>query len=729
MPEMELLAPAGTLETFFAAVESGADAIYAGLPGLNARNLARDLRVEELGAMIDHCHHLGKKLYIAANSLMLEQEIPLAAKQLAILEELNPDGLIVQDLGILRLVSHFFPGIALHASTLMAAHNSTAVNFFASLGCRRVVLARELTCKEIEQVRARCPDVELEVFIHGAMCYSFSGLCLFSSYLGGKSGLRGRCVQPCRRAYATGGQGDRKGGRKENSRYLFSMNDLSGLEVVQQLRQSGVRSLKIEGRLRSAHYVRSVVTAYRTLLDAPEGEEEGALKVAREMVEEAMSRKTSPGYFFSPQPETAISPQHSGNMGMYLGRFSTVKVVGDRQVCRFVIKKPMMDGDRLRIQLEPGGERLSFRVRELFVGGVPQEIARQGDRVSFALPEKIQFPAGGGYADVYRVDGPSAVLHQETRIHDSLRKVSSHLQAANKRVTAKAEMVIDAIGYSETPIADSNDQTGKRAGRLAWWLYTDSLKLVISDTNLRPQQYLLPFTKSLVGQAGTLKTRMGKRIRQITWALPPIIPENSLVGIQRQIHTLIRSGFRSFQLGHVSQIMLFGEEKVHLCCDYTLNLSNSQAVRLLNEMGVENCQTSLELDRQALWQLAVNIPKNTMGGGNSRFALGLTVYGKPALFTSRLAGSHLPLGKKVISPKQEDYVVRKDDGLVQTFAGRPFSLLPFQDELYSAGFDYLIVDIRGEAAGKRMLGELAERIRNTGRYAKLSTFNYLNKLA
>ena len=218
MAAMELLAPAGTVETFGAALDGGADAIYVGAPGFNARNLARDLRIEEIGAMIRHCHSLGKKLYIAANSLLLEKELPLVIENLALLQELRPDALIVQDLGLIRLVRHYFPELKLHGSTLMTVHNSDGVHFQAELGCERVVLSREMTLKEIGAISARKGDTELEIFIHGAMCFSYSGLCLFSSYLGGKSSMRGRCVQPCRRAYSSGGKGSGGKGGKSTGR-------------------------------------------------------------------------------------------------------------------------------------------------------------------------------------------------------------------------------------------------------------------------------------------------------------------------------------------------------------------------------------------------------------------------------------------------------------------------------------------------------------------------------
>ena len=198
---MELLAPAGNAENFYAALNSGADAVYLGAPGINARNLGRDLQYEDIAVMIEYAHSLGKRVYLAANSLILEKDLRHLIRSLAVFEKLQPDALIVQDLAVLGLVSRYFPSLAIHASTLMGASNSLGVDLLSRIGCKRVVLARELTVQEIAQLHKKT-DIELEVFIHGAMCYSFSGMCLFSSYLGGKSGLRGRCVQPCRRGYS-----------------------------------------------------------------------------------------------------------------------------------------------------------------------------------------------------------------------------------------------------------------------------------------------------------------------------------------------------------------------------------------------------------------------------------------------------------------------------------------------------------------------------------------------
>ncbi|MEW6502236.1 MAG: peptidase U32 family protein, partial [Thermodesulfobacteriota bacterium] len=174
---MELLAPAGSLEAFSAAVAAGADAIYIGAPALNARALAKQFSLAEIAAMIDHAHGHGVKVYVAMNSLMKEAEIPAAVRLLAAIEELAADAVILQDLGVYGLAREHFPKLRLHASTLLLAHNSMAVHHFAAMGFQRVVLAREVTTAEIRQFRKESP-VELEVFVQGAMCFSYSGLCL-----------------------------------------------------------------------------------------------------------------------------------------------------------------------------------------------------------------------------------------------------------------------------------------------------------------------------------------------------------------------------------------------------------------------------------------------------------------------------------------------------------------------------------------------------------------------
>lgn len=747
---MELLAPVGSLETFGAALAGGADAVYVGAPGFNARNLARDVRLEEIGAMIDHCHGLNKKLYIAANSLILEKELPLVIENLTLLQELQPDALIVQDLGLVRLVRRYFPELKLHGSTLTTVHNSDGVRFQAELGCERVVLARELTLKEIGTIAAGRGQTELEIFIHGAMCFSYSGLCLFSSYLGGKSGLRGRCVQPCRRAYSSGGRtssgkGTKAPGSKGDAgRYLFSMNDLTGLEAIPFLKQVGISSLKIEGRLRSPHYVHCIVGAYRKVLDADPQDQDEALVEAKVLVDQAMSRKTTSGYFFSPQPAEATSPHHSGNMGIHLGRFTVTRMVGAQLTCRFVTKGSLAVGDRLRLHVEPSGERTAFRLKSLFILGQPQDSAVPGSKVSIELP--AGFAAGiNGHVEVYKVDGglPAGSFHDGVL---QTARVSRELAVKKKKLAATVQRIVSLVCETGGGIPAGEQvevkstgamtkrpyrpQPGRKKLPLDWWLKTDSLKLILGDLPLSPDRYLLGFNKQTVNQAGKMKGALGKKARMLTWALPPVIMENDLPKVQKQIQLLLRTGFRSFQLGHLSQKLLFKGEKAHLFTDYTANLYNNQAVAMAGELGITAAQAGIEMDRATLQDLFNGCRANwaASGSGSRNIPVGLMVYGAPALYTSRLAPDYFPYEKQILSPRDEPYVIRKKDGYTQTFPDKPFSLLPYLDDLKEMGVKYVVVDISGGTNSKREMQDLDDRLHNTGRYSKLSTFNFLGKL-
>lgn len=789
---MELLAPVGSTENFHVALESGADAVYVGAPGFNARNLSRDIRLEEIGAMIDHCHDRDKKLYIAANSLVLEKEMSAVIEQLTLLEALKPDALIVQDMGMIRLINDYFPGLPIHGSTLTTAHNSESVHVMQNLGCDRVVLAREMTLKEIEIIAERSGGTELEIFIHGAMCFSYSGLCMFSSYLGGKSSLRGRCVQPCRRAYKQGGRADLgasdknkrgqrpgskpgrgKGGnanrRPQNKRagvpsradYLFSMNDLSGLEVVPDLREMGIASLKIEGRLRSAHYVENIVRAYRLMIDSTPENEYQSLKEATKLADQAMSRKTSTGYFFTPQPAEAISHLHSGNMGLHLGRFTKAEGKGKSAFARLRLKESLAVGDRLRLHMEPGGDRLAYTLKELGSNaGKAVSRAVAGEQVRVVLPEDL---AGKKFAccDLYKVDAKTGIYRETILPISEKRKEIDKIfvQKREKMLGVSQEALVEHDEFPELieeheihKVAlkpDRKNFKASRAGRGArgnpdtnlhkklklpfeWWLRLDSPKAILNPLPFTPDRFILNFEKNMIRQAAQIKRYLGKQARLVIWALPPIIPENELGRVRKNIRILISSGYRSFQLSHMSQLELFGREKVHIYGDYSLNMTNSQSLLFASQIGFEGIQLSMETDRDNLAQNLASYKSlttvNKTDDGVTRVPIGMTIFGRPPLYTARLAASHFHFDREVISPKDETFVIRKRDGFTQTYPTKPFSLLPYLKDLKQLGLNYAVIDLSGGSGGTREIEDVAGRLAGTGRIGKLPTFNYLGDL-
>ena len=256
--DFELLAPAGNINIFKAVIEAGADAVYVGGSMFGARAYANNFDEEELLYAIDYAHLKGVKVYLTVNTLLKNDEIEKLYDYLLPFYERGLDAVLVQDLGALKLIHDRFPDLAVHTSTQMTVTGIDGVRFLKQFGVQRVVMAREVSLAEMKEIHEKC-GMEIEAFVHGALCYSYSGQCLFSSMLGGRSGNRGRCAQPCRLPYCVGNKKDT---------YILSLKDMCGIKDLQKLKESGVYSLKIEGRMKQAGYASGVVAYYRRYIDS-----------------------------------------------------------------------------------------------------------------------------------------------------------------------------------------------------------------------------------------------------------------------------------------------------------------------------------------------------------------------------------------------------------------------------------------------------------------------------
>ena len=379
----ELLAPAGNFETALAAFDAGADAVYCGLPEFSARAFADNLSVDDLKNLLRYARGSGaargssdsrssrdsrgtrRKVYVTFNTLIDEDDIEPAVEQLAKLDEIRPDALIVQDLGVARLCRRYFPGLELHASTQLVAHNLEGVLAMKELGFRRVVLARELSLEEIASIAKRC-GVELECFIHGARCYSISGLCLFGAMEKGRSGNRGKCPYCCRLPY------EDDAGRKTLS---FSMKDLRLGEDVRKLVDAGVASLKIEGRMKSALYVASVTRYYREILDSTRELSTAvgstAIVSRRQLsvadLETVFSRRTTKLYFDGVKSsDSPVDPESLGHLGAEIGVVK--RITKDREGLswlRFHTARGLEKHDGLQFEAMVDGKHVGMGVVEM----------------------------------------------------------------------------------------------------------------------------------------------------------------------------------------------------------------------------------------------------------------------------------------------------------------------------------------------------------------------------
>jgi len=436
----ELLSPAGSLEAFFAAMEKGADAVYAGLREFSARAKAKNFTLSQMERMTAYAHHHGKKLYVTLNTLVKEAELPQLVDTLASLEAMQVDGVIVQDMAVARLAREFFPGIPLHASTQMTIHNSLGVRQLEELGFERVVLARELHIDEISSIVSTV-KAEIECFIHGALCFSISGQCFFSSFLGGHSGNRGRCAQPCRRQYK----------HKGKEGYYLSTNDFSSIEMVPALVKAGVASLKIEGRMKSAEYVASVIGAYRMVLDAPEGSHDAAVAEAKALLKLSFGRVPTKGFLASQTPTDISTPSIKGATGRYLGDIREIR--GNR--ISFETRDRLHVGDRVRVQPKTDMAGRAFTVKELFLGGKKVMSAKENTMISTSSP----FPFKLGDS-VFKVSSETAFTMSENaclRRLDTVKTDSTPcsltLSHANLSLTIEAK-VAGARFTTEFPLGE-----------------------------------------------------------------------------------------------------------------------------------------------------------------------------------------------------------------------------------------------------------------------------------
>ncbi len=373
LEQTELLAPAGDFDTALAAFEAGADAVYCGFSAFSARAFAKNFSLEDLNNLMRVARARGKRVYVTVNTVIDEADVEDIVRRLADLEEIQPSALIVQDLGVARLCRKYFPKLELHASTQLVAHNLEGVLALKELGFMRVVLARELSLEEITSIAKRCGDVELEVFIHGALCYSISGLCLFSALEKNRSGNRGKCAYCCRLPYAT----------EDADRTLaFSMKDLRLGEDVRRLAAAGVASLKIEGRMKNSVYVASVVSHYRAILDGQPG---GATIADLETV---FSRRTTKLYFEGANEEV-IDPVSLGHLGTPIG---TVKrITRDREGLawlRFHTARALEKHDGLQFAAPDGGKPLGLGITEMrqAISRTPVFEVAAGTDVEILLP-------------------------------------------------------------------------------------------------------------------------------------------------------------------------------------------------------------------------------------------------------------------------------------------------------------------------------------------------------
>ena len=704
----ELLAPAGNIESLDAAIGEGADAVYLGLKSFNARLRTSNFAWNQFEAAVGAVHRLGKKVYVTVNTVCEEKETERLYRFLAYLDRIHPDGLIVQDLGIVRMCQEFFPNLELHASTQMNVESAAAANLLYEEGLKRVVVARELGFEEIKCIKEHT-KAEIEMFVHGALCVSESGLCLFSSFLGGKSANRGMCAQACRRYYtAEYPEGIKQG-------YYFSPCDLQLIEQIPELCDLGINSFKIEGRMKSAEYVGSVVAAYRYVIDHYKEDRKGAVATGKRMLASDFARsKTTYWYGFKDVKDGVenagskiLNPNQAGGTGIYLGTVSRVRKAPDGLIEE--VKKnaaPDADPSSLKIQMamlaggnydpDPGDSirlhskddsgRTSHKVRSV-------EIDDDGHRwIDIPLSHRI---------------GDSVYLLQIKSMSKRYPKVLPGDLSKFRKQPADEKL----------PFLDVTPVEGRELSYFPEGIYVQvsTIDDVFLAQSLHPVRLIIEFTCDTKYDLLTGKTVLPISKKAIYISLDPYCPASKEEELRADLENLIEKGYTSFVVNNIAQIQMLKGKNVYIIAGPYLYTFNRWAVSFFENQDIGAFVMPYEDSRKNL---------EATFDQNVRARVLVPVFAYPALFRIRFK---LPedYGFTYFSDKEEGMfkVVSSDDGSF-VMPELPFSLLDKTEFLSQAGFKKILVDFSKTKLTKGQIKNVSSLLFKKQPFPEVNRFNW-----
>ena len=547
----ELLAPAGDFECLIAAVAAGADAVYVGGKSYSARAYAKNFDIEELERAVAYCHLHGVRLYVTLNTLLYDRELEGAVEFARRLYEIGVDALIIADLGLIRVLREVLPELELHASTQMSVHNTDGADAAYDLGCTRVVLARELSGRDITAVTEACKP-EVEVFLHGALCVCHSGQCLFSSLVGGRSGNRGECAQPCRLPYNGG-------------KYPLSLSDLSLARHIPELIASGVASLKIEGRMKSPSYVYTVTSIYRRLLD----EKRGSTKAEDTELMRAFSRGGFTDAYFRAHPEEKMTGVRSesdkaDSRAAELGEFSMQRVPVSAKVSLRLgapAELILTTKDSKKSVKVLGDEPVVARTSALTASDVAARIAKMGNTCLELSASDVEVELDEG------INLSPAALNALRR--SAVASLAGTCRTAPVRpIPSLPAPKHGAKGQRTAIFYRMNTYT--RLGRAA-----DYFDVIF-----------LPLWRLTDGECRRAPSGV---------AMPPVIMESEVAEVERMLGAAREAGVKYALVGNLGQLKLAEKYGLSPIADFRFNVMNSYTAAALSELGLDVPMLSPEL--------------------------------------------------------------------------------------------------------------------------------------
>lgn len=704
---VELLAPAGNMESLDAAIGEGADAVYLGLKSFNARLRTTNFAWNQFGATIDALHKQNKKIYVTVNTVCEERETERLYRFLSYLNEMKPDGLIVQDYAVMRLAQEFFPNLELHASTQMNVESAHGVRLLQNAGVKRVVLARELGLDEIRKIKNET-GADLEVFVHGALCVSESGLCLFSSFLGGKSANRGMCAQACRRYYTA----EVPGGIKQG--YYFSPCDLQLIDQIPDLIEAGVNSFKIEGRMKSAEYVGSVVAAYRYVIDHYKEDKKGAIAAGKRMLASDFARsKTSYWYGFNSLEEgidnaatKILNPDQAGGTGIYLGKIASLKPAPKELVeainqSRVPTDEPPLrlqmanlkggsydpdPGDSIRIHKKDDTGRVSHKIRSV-------EVEDDGKRW-------IDIPAG------YSVGDSVYLLQIKSSSKRYSRVVTADLSKYRKQPKDELLPILDL-----TPVAQKELQYFPDGV----YVQVSSIADVFIVQGLNPVRVILEYNSETSYDLLNHKTVLPFSKKQLYISLDPFCSALQEDKLKEELSTLIDDGYTNFVVNNLAHIQMLKKKNVNMIAGPYLYTFNRWAVSWLENQNIGAFIMPYENSRRNL---------ESTYDENVRSRVLVPVFAYPALFRMRFK---LPSDYDFTYFEDKEETVFKvnstPDGSF-VMPEQPFSILDKVNFITSSGFKKVLIDFSKTKVTRSQIKAITTSMAKSQPLPDVSRFNW-----
>ena len=579
---LELLSPAGSMEALRAAVQNGADAVYLGYDTFNARMNARNFSADELQEAIVYCHVRGVRVHLTLNTLVSDRELPRAADVIRLAATLGVDAVIVQDLGIAALCREIAPQLPVHASTQMSIHSLEGVRQAAEMGCSRVVLARELPRTEIARICRKSP-IEIEVFVHGALCMCYSGQCYLSSVIGRRSGNRGQCAQPCRLPYGYG--------RFEPNRYPLSLKDNCLIQDLAGLERMGVASIKVEGRMKRPEYVAIVTKMYRAALDGKRVTEEDL-----HILQAAFSRE---GF----------------TQGYYDGK-TGAEMFGTRQEgedCRDLFAEARATYENREAPLVPvtfyavvqHGKPAQLAVQDeqghvcKTVGPVPEQ-AMTHSLTDAELEGRLKKTGGTPYwcKEVRSALSPDVMLSASV-LNAMRRDVLAELTAKRGRVAVeKLNSYAPPAAYDGMP------------GDPALTVSVASAAQVTSRLlSAKPAVLYIPLAELL--ENPDIPGRLGVET-QLAVTLPRVVWTGETAELAAKLRIAYDMGVRQLLVGNLGQVHMAKELGFVVRGDFGLNVYNSRAMHYLRSQGLESQLLSFEMTVPQIRDISKAVPAEVM---------------------------------------------------------------------------------------------------------------------